>query len=84
MKVLSGEVSRVLKERAELMEIIKDYPNPEFLSEFVFKIILYFSELHPESPEASGIWEELLQIRHNNKGGQYFVVLEDFTKYVLE
>ena len=49
MKVLSGEVGRVLQERAELMEMIKDYPNPEFLSEFVFKIILYFSELHPES-----------------------------------
>ena len=50
----------------------------------MFKIILYFSELKSDSEEGKVIWEELLQIRNNNKGGQYFVVLEDFTKYVLE
>ena len=81
--MLSNEVRNVLKERQELMEVINDYPNPEFLSEYVFKIILYFSELHPESVEAKAIWDELVQIRSSNKGGQYFVVLEDFTKYVL-
>ncbi len=63
--------------------MLKDFPNPDFLTEYVFKIVLYFSELHPESPEGRTIWDELQHIRENNKGGQYFVVLEDFTKYAL-
>ena len=50
----------------------------------MFKIILYFSELHPDSPEGQAIWDELNHIRNNQKGGQYFVILEEFTKYALE
>jgi hypothetical protein len=63
---------------------VVNYPNPDFITEYAFRIIIYFAEIHPESPEGKCIWSDLQRIQTENSGEQYFIVLEEFTKFTLQ
>lgn len=32
-----------MNEKSELSTIVQNYPNPDFLTEYAFRIIIYFS-----------------------------------------
>lgn len=46
----------MIAEKREAASVMKSYPNPDFLTEFIFRVIIFFSELHPESSEGLAIW----------------------------
>lgn len=42
-RILVEEVRKIMAEKEELTSVVRDYPNPDFLTEYAFRIITYFS-----------------------------------------
>lgn len=82
-KALVETLKSMKQYRDDVSLLLQEYIDPELVTEFVYRILTYFSEVEEQSPEALEIRQELNSIRKNNVGGYYFTVLESYTKYIL-
>ena len=75
-KALIETLLSMKRYREDVSYLMQEYIDPEIVTEFVYRILIYFSELEYQSPDALSIRHELNAIRKSNIGGYYFTVLE--------
>lgn len=56
-------------DRERMLSVLRNYPNPEHLTEFIFRTLIDFAAIPDQTLEANQVLDTLFAIRESRRGG---------------
>jgi len=60
---LYNTIEEIQTENEHLKQLLQTYPQPEYILELIFNILLYFSKIPAKSEEGKSLWDDLIEIK---------------------